>query len=167
MQHIHEIRDPIHVFIRMDGDERRVLDSRPFQRLRHIHQLAMTYLVYPGATHRRFEHSLGVMDLAGRVFDIVTNPDNVTESVKKRLGPISLPDPRAYWRRIIRMAALCHDIGRLPFSHAAEKDLMDQVSLEDTVQQMISLKPHIPRQEAVGAVQEVDRLWEEAQGCKQ
>ena len=46
------------------ADERRVLDSAPFQRLRHIHQLALTYLVYPGATHKRFEHSLGVMELA-------------------------------------------------------------------------------------------------------
>ena len=55
----HEIRDPIHNFIRVEGPERAVLDSRPFQRLRHIHQLAMAYLVYPGATHRRFEHSDG------------------------------------------------------------------------------------------------------------
>ena len=61
---LQEIRDPIHNFIWLDSDERKVLDSRPFQRLRHIHQLAMTYLVYPGATHRRFEHSLGVMELA-------------------------------------------------------------------------------------------------------
>ena len=110
----------------MDGDERRVVDSRPFQRLRHIHQLAMTSLVYPGATHRRFEHSLGVMDLAGRVFDIVTHPDNVSDTIKGRLGPISQPDQRAYWRRVIRMAALCHDIGHLPFSHAAEKELLPE-----------------------------------------
>ena len=48
----HEIRDPIHVFVRLDTDERRVLDSRELQRLRHVHQLALTYLVYPGATHR-------------------------------------------------------------------------------------------------------------------
>jgi len=54
---VHEIRDPIHVFIRLDSQERKVVDSRPFQRLRYIHQLAMTYLVYPGATHKRFEHS--------------------------------------------------------------------------------------------------------------
>ena len=67
----HEIRDPIHVFIRLDSDEREVLDSKPFQRLREIHQLALTYLVYPGATHRRFEHSLGVMELATRIFDVV------------------------------------------------------------------------------------------------
>lgn len=75
-KHDHEIRDPIHGFIRVNSQERKVLDSRPFQRLRHIHQLAMTYLVYPGATHRRFEHSLGVMELAGRVFDVITNQAN-------------------------------------------------------------------------------------------
>ena len=81
----HEIRDPIHTFVRLDSTERHVLDSRPFQRLRHIHQLALTYLVYPGATHKRFEHSLGVMELAGRVFDIVTNRDNVTDDTRSRL----------------------------------------------------------------------------------
>ena len=43
----HEIRDPIHVFINFDSDERKVLDSRAFQRLRYIHQLGLTYLVYP------------------------------------------------------------------------------------------------------------------------
>lgn len=57
----HEFRDPIHNFIRLESNERKVLDSRPMQRLRHIHQLGTTFLVYPGATHRRFEHSLGVM----------------------------------------------------------------------------------------------------------
>ena len=112
------------MFIRLDSDERRVLDSRPFQRLRHIHQLAMTYLIYPGATHKRFEHSLGVMELAGQVFDIVTNPDNVTDEIKHLLGPLNVPDKRAYWRRVVRMAALCHDVGHLPFSHAAEKELL-------------------------------------------
>ena len=70
-KNIHEIRDPIHIFVRLDTNERKVLNSLPFQRLRHIHQLALTYLIYPGATHKRFEHSLGVMELAGRVFDII------------------------------------------------------------------------------------------------
>ena len=139
MRHVHEIRDPIHVFIRLDGDERRVLDSRPFQRLRHIHQLAMTYLVYPGATHRRFEHSLGVMELAGRVFDIVTDPENVTDEIRKLLAPITQSDQRSYWRRVVRMAALCHDIGHLPFSHAAEKDLLPpKWDHENITQQLVS-----------------------------
>lgn len=123
-KNFHEIRDPIHVFVRLDSDERKVLDSRPFQRLRHIHQLALTYLVYPGATHKRFEHSLGVMELAGRVFDVVTSPDNVTDKIRSLLTEISVPNKRDYWRRVLRMAALCHDIGHLPFSHAAEKDLL-------------------------------------------
>lgn len=123
-RYVHEIRDPIHTFIRLDDADRRVLNSRPFQRLRHIHQLAMTFLVYPGATHRRFEHSLGVMDLATRIFDVVTDPANVSEEVRNFLPELSKDDEKAYWRRVMRMAALCHDIGHLPFSHAAEKELL-------------------------------------------
>ena len=125
-KNIHEIRDPIHVFIRLDSRERQVLDSRPFQRLRYIHQLALTYLLYPGATNRRFEHSLGVMELASRVFDIVTNPEHLTDGIKELFPESSREDERAYWRRAIRMAALCHDIGHLPFSHVAEKDLLPE-----------------------------------------
>ena len=64
----HEIRDPIHVFIKIDSSERDIIDSRAVQRLRNIHQLALEYLLYPGATHKRFEHALGVMELASRVF---------------------------------------------------------------------------------------------------
>jgi len=123
-KNVHEIRDPIHVFIRLSSDERQVLDSRPFQRLRHIHQLAMTYLIYPGATHRRFEHSLGVMELAGRVFDVVTRRENVQGPVQDALPEILDEYKRAYWRRALCMAALCHDLGHLPFSHAAEKELL-------------------------------------------
>ena len=122
-KHIHEIRDPIHVFVRLDTDERKVLNSRPFQRLRHIHQLALTYLVYPGATHRRFEHSLGVMELADRVFSVVTDPGHSTDSSRDVLPP---RDQLLYWRRVLRMAALCHDIGHLPFSHAAERELLPE-----------------------------------------
>src|SRR5579859_7030095 len=121
---IHEIRDPIHVFIHLNSTERRVLDSRPFQRLRHIAQLALTYLIYPGATHKRFEHSLGVMELAGRVFEVITSRQNITEDVKKLLPELEDPDALSYWKRVLRMAALCHDIGHLPFSHAAEEELL-------------------------------------------
>ena len=90
-KHVHEIRDPIHIFVRLDSDERAVVDSRPFQRLRHIHQLALTYLLYPAATHKRFEHSLGVMELAGRVFDVVTNPVNVTDEFRISLSDLTIP----------------------------------------------------------------------------
>ena len=121
---VHEIRDSIHVFVRLDSHEREILNTWPFQRLRHIHQLALTYLVYPGATHKRFEHSLGVMELAGRVFDIITKPENVTDEMRVALPPLNRPDELRYWRRVLRAAALCHDLGHLPFSHAAESELL-------------------------------------------
>ncbi|HEX8360971.1 MAG TPA: HD domain-containing protein [Longimicrobium sp.] len=118
------MRDPIHIFVRLTSDERRVLDSTPFQRLRHIHQLALSYLVYPGAAHKRFEHSLGVMELATRIFDVVTDPDNVSDEIRELLPAVHTRQSREYWRSVVRMAALCHDLGHLPFSHAAERDLL-------------------------------------------
>lgn len=84
----------------------------------------MSYLVYPGATHKRFEHSLGVMELAGRVFDVVTANHNVHPTVREVVPEIARTDSLGYWRKVLRMAALCHDIGHLPFSHAAEKELL-------------------------------------------
>lgn len=118
-----EVRDPVHTFIEFDGVERKVIDSSPFQRLRHIHQLALSAQVYPGASHKRFEHSLGVMHLASRIFDEVTAEDKLNDAVRD-----VVPDRKSaeygYWRTVLRVAALCHDIGHLPFSHAAEKELL-------------------------------------------
>jgi HD superfamily phosphohydrolase len=122
VKHLHEFRDPIHTFISVRTDERRVIDSIPFQRLRNIHQLALTYLVYPGATHKRFEHSLGVMELASRIFDVVTDPQNLLYSSVREIVPDE--EGKRYWKSAIRMAALCHDLGHLPFSHAAERELL-------------------------------------------
>ena len=121
---IHEIRDPIHNFIYFDANEKLVIDSKPFQRLRYIHQLSLTYLVYPGATHKRFEHSLGVMELAGRVYDIVTNQRNIHKDIKEIIHEIEQEKNIKYWRNVLRMAELCHDLGHLPFSHGAEKELL-------------------------------------------
>src|SRR5262249_58355720 len=122
MKYNHEFRDPIHTFISLRTDERRMVDSQPFQRLRHIHQLALTYLVYPGATHRRFEHSLGVMHLASRIFDVVTATENILDASVRRIVPDE--EGKRYWKSVLRAAALCHDLGHLPFSHAAEADLL-------------------------------------------
>jgi HD superfamily phosphohydrolase len=121
----HEIKDPIHGFIRLSQTERQLLDSAPVQRLRHIHQLAYSGYVYPGATHKRFEHSLGVMHLAGLAYDALL--DNA-----ERWGAAALPTglDLPYWRRVLRAAALLHDVGHLPFSHAAEDLLPDGQSHE-------------------------------------
>ena len=64
----YEIRDPIHGTIVIDEVERVVVDHPWVQRLRHIRQLGFVNLVYPGAVHDRFQHSLGVMHLAGERF---------------------------------------------------------------------------------------------------
>lgn len=126
VKNYHEIRDAIHIFIKLDNNERKVLASLPFQRLRYIHQLATTYLVYPGATHKRFEHSLGVMELAGRVFDVVTNQNNIHSVIREIVPEITQEQTISYWRRVLRVAALFHDVGHLPFSHAAEKELLPE-----------------------------------------
>ncbi len=120
---LHEVRDPIHNFITLDDQERDLINSRPFQRLRHIHQLGMSHFLYPGANHTRFEHSLGVMELASQVFDRITSQryeDTVTDALPELLSSETL----AYWRRVLRMAALCHDLGHLPFSHVAEASML-------------------------------------------
>src|SRR6204780_2997479 len=117
----HEARDGLYGFIEFDNLEKELIDSGPFQRLRCIHQLAMCYQVYPGATHKRFEHSLGVMEAATRIFDGVFNrrlPDNVHRRVENELDRLD------YWKRVVRVAALLHDVGPLPFSHAAEEELL-------------------------------------------
>jgi HD superfamily phosphohydrolase len=118
---VSELRDPIHGFVRLDSDEVRVVNSPEYQRLRSIHQLALTYNVYPGACHKRFEHCLGVMEVASRIYDVVTDDRNVVadteiRSIVPKVGAFDWN----YWRRVLRMAALCHDLGHLPFSHAAE-----------------------------------------------
>ena len=118
----HEIRDPIHNFVRLDNTERKIVDSEPFQRLRHIHQLAMSYLVYPDATHKRFEHSLGVMELAGKVFDRITDVNNRHPDFTERFN--DKLEKRDYWKRTVKAAALCHDMGHLPFSHATEEKFL-------------------------------------------
>lgn len=82
----HEVRDGLYGFIEFDNLEKRLIDSAPFQRLRHIHQLAMCFQVYPGATHKRFEHSLGVMEVATRIFDTVTDRRRIGEDAADRIA---------------------------------------------------------------------------------
>jgi HD superfamily phosphohydrolase len=100
------IRDPLWNNIRVDPLALRLVDSRPFQRLRYVRQLGLAYLVYPGASHSRFEHALGAYYLAGRALALFAERG-------------TRPDEDA--ARIVRYAALLHDIGHYPFSHALEE----------------------------------------------
>ncbi len=126
-----KIYDAVHGFIRFNPIEQMLIDSSPFQRLHHIHQLGIAFIVYPGATHTRFEHSLGTMELATQIFERITSKE------------FSLPDA-PYWLQIIRCAALCHDLGHLPFSHDAEKTLLGKAGHEEWTRKAIEseeLKP--------------------------
>ncbi len=108
-------RDPVHGFIEADELEAALIRTRPMQRLRQVRQLGLTHLVFPGAEHSRFGHALGAMHLAGRVYDTLARADGM---------PLD-PGPRARGRRLVRAAALLHDLGHAPFSHWAE-DLFEE-----------------------------------------
>jgi uncharacterized protein len=114
MQRSFEFRDPIHGFIELNPLERDVVNHPAFQRLRRIKQLAWTDMVYPGATHSRFEHSLGVMHLASRLFRALCSRHR---DLLAELGY----DTTDRQHQLVRLAALLHDVGHAPFSHAAEE----------------------------------------------
>ena len=117
------IRCPVHGFVKYSRNERAIIDHRVFQRLRHVRQLAMEYLVYPGAVHTRFEHSLGVMELASQVFDHLVQHHR--SEIEKDLQQVpELGDNTiAKARQLVRLVALLHDVGHPAFAHAGESGI--------------------------------------------
>jgi uncharacterized protein len=106
LKYVGEITDPIHKNIKFTLLEKELIDTFIFQRLRRIRQLAGAHLVYPGALHSRFEHSLGSMFLAGLAGQTLYSKDYFTD--------------QDYIQKL-RIAALLHDIGHGPFSHLFEE----------------------------------------------
>jgi HD superfamily phosphohydrolase len=102
------IRDPLWNNIRVDPLALRLVDTPAFQRLRYVRQLGLAYLVYPGASHSRFEHALGAYHLAQRALTLFDERDPAHQ-----IGADTC--------RLVRCAALLHDIGHYPFSHALEE----------------------------------------------
>jgi len=118
-----EFRDPIYQFIHVNDYEQRLIETKPFQRLRYIHQLGLSYLIYPGATHTRFEHSLGTMEIGSKLFDILCSKNNIFLKQKTGDGNKGIFEDEKEikkYRQIFRIACLLHDIGHHPFSHASE-----------------------------------------------
>lgn len=104
------IRDPLWNNIRVDSLALRLIDTAAYQRLRYVRQLGLAYLVYPGATHSRFEHGLGTYHLARR-----------TLALLGERGELAGVDEVDVEKTIILAAALLHDVGHYPFSHALEE----------------------------------------------
>ncbi len=110
------IKDPVHHYIRISNEDLRIIDTLLFQRLRNIFHLGTGYLTYPGATHSRFEHSLGVADLGTSVFNHVICNSREKEQSLWDIGKTELDA----MRKTLRCACLLHDIGHSPFSHTCE-----------------------------------------------
>ncbi len=102
------LRDPVWNNIRIDELTLALVDTDVVQRLRYVRQLGWTFLVYPGATHTRFEHALGTHHLSRRTLALLSEAEQPT-SVGERE------------QAIVRSAALLHDVGHYPFSHALEE----------------------------------------------
>ncbi len=101
------IRDPIWNNIRLDSLALELVDTPVFQRLRYVRQLGLAYLVYPGATHTRFEHALGAYHLC-----------RIAIGLLRERGIADVPEEEC---TITTIAALLHDVGHYPFSHALEE----------------------------------------------
>lgn len=106
------MRDPVHGDVYLTHEEIQVLDTPEMQRLRGVRQLGTAYLVYPGAVHTRFEHSIGTCHMAQRMIDAV--------NLNFELAPRECLGISSEEARVIRMAALCHDVTHVPFGHNVE-----------------------------------------------
>ena len=117
--------DPIYGFIAIESDLILELINHPyFQRLRHITQMGLSSLVYPGAHHTRFEHAIGAMHVMQKAINVL---------LKKGIS-ISEKEQEA-----MQIAILLHDIGHGPFSHATEKTLLSGVNHEELSIRIIKL----------------------------
>ncbi len=117
------LRDPIWNNIRVDELTLELVDTGTFQRLRNIRQLGLAYVVYPGATHSRFEHALGTYHLSRQTLALLCEADQ-----SLAIDPVD--------QSIVRAAALLHDIGHYPFSHALEE--IGQLHHEDVARPLIT-----------------------------
>ena len=141
----HRFRDPIYGFIELNDSELKIIDTPIFQRLRRVHQLALTKYVYPSAEHSRFTHSMGVLQVATEIFLNIYRHSDPTLLSKETGDPIR---DIAKKLQILRFAALLHDIGHLPFSHAAERLILEQKGSHEQLGQHI-IKNYPPIRDAI------------------
>ncbi len=109
------IFDNIHGYITLNRVETRILETLYYQRLRWIRQLGFSFYIFPGATHTRHAHALGV----AHVMDRILKSLGVATTEEKLFDPRAV-DERTTFHRTMRLAAMMHDIGTFPFSHSVE-----------------------------------------------
>ena len=154
-----KIRDSLHDTIPFTDGEKKVINSKEFQKLRRISQTAFTLYAFPGATHTRFEHSLGVMHVADLMLNsIINNQKRLLESLdltcedtpkhsiefflenEKINGSLSMTknalhylENCPYITQCLRFAALLHDIGHAPYSHSGERFMVTWKNFEENL----------------------------------
>lgn len=106
------LREPVHGDIELTREETRLIDTAEFQRLRGVKQLGFAYLVFPGAMHTRFEHSIGTLHMAEQMLAAADR--------HARRDPASCHRVTDEEKRVLRIAALLHDVTHIPFGHNIE-----------------------------------------------
>ncbi|MBS9776022.1 MAG: HD domain-containing protein [Fusobacterium sp.] len=115
------VKDLVHSYIDIDETLQTIIDTASFQRLRRVKQLSCSY-IFPSTNHTRYEHSLGVMQLACIFFDTIKNDFKKFNLSEERIS---------YLRLHIKLASLLHDVGHPPFSHLGEKFLLKEEIYEN------------------------------------
>lgn len=138
--------DPIHGFIFFEDWETDLIQSIPFKRLQGIHQIGPAHFVYSGGCHKRFDHSLGTCFIATQIYDKISKNTELIEKLIPDFGE----KERNYWRKILRAASLCHDLGHPPFSHLAETALLGNKGHEEWTMHLIRSEFFKPIWEAAG-----------------
>jgi len=118
--------DPCYGYIPLSPLIRRAIDLKPVQRLRRVRQLSTLYLIFPGAMHSRFEHSIGVYHLASTVYDRLERIKTLDSEIAKEW-----PEPHPLHKIALQLAAIFHDIGHGPFSHTFEMFVKRNPSFEN------------------------------------
>lgn len=110
--------DPVHGCMRLHPLLVKIIDTPTFQRLRNIKQMGLAYLVYPGASHNRFEHSIGTAHLAGEL----------VRMMKEMQEELNIEDIDIL---CVEIAGLCHDLGHGPFSHVFDATFLPMLGNND------------------------------------
>lgn len=151
------VRDPVHGIVKLTKLEEKLISTSICSRMRDIHQLGFVYLSYTGANHTRFEHCVGTMKAADKLFKTISFNDS--EGLFKvwagKSKDRNYRTQRGLFRQALRVCGLLHDIGHPPYSHTCENLLRENAGLVEMMEKEIksnaweSLKPENAKDEEI------------------